>query len=374
MLEKNHNISIIFSMMALLLLSCSKKDTNPVIIVPSAPTNIQATAGDGKAIISFSPPVNNGGANIISYTVISNPGNISAAGVQSPITITGLTNGISYTFRVVASNSAGIGEYSIASNSVTPASIAITSKNCSILSISRFNNGSQSDYAMTVIYDFVNRPIKLILYDSLKKVKDYEANLSYQSDAIVIDQYQRFTIDPTTQQIKSFSTKENLADPKSDNLLYEYLYNDSGYLITKNQFINNSSKPIYTTKYTYNNNLLTSCIMVLASTNQKVLESTITYETSKLINNFIYNFPDGFESFKFSPLLNYGAKMRYPVKSMITKIYDPSKGTLLDTWTSNYSNYTYSADNTIIQGTHTGEYQQGFGLFYGKTVFNYSCK
>jgi len=357
------------------ILSCSKKDSSPVIVRPSAPTNIEATAGDGQATIRFSPPTNNGGANIIGYTVVSVPGNITASGLQSPITITGLTNGVTYQFKVVATNSSGIGDESVLSNSITPIAAIIVNRTCSVVSISRYNNGTQSDYAMTVFYDFVNRPVRMIMYDSLRKVKEYEASFVYQSDAIIIDQNQSFKIDPTTQHIKSFITRDNLADPKSDVFLYEYIYNDSGYLITKNKYINGSQKPIYTTTYVYdNNNLLIGCNMVLTSTNQKLLESTITYETSKIIKSFIYNFPDGFESFKFSPILNFGKKMKYPVKTMVTKLYDPSKNTLLDTWTSSFGSYSYTSDNYINQGTQTGDLQQGFGMFYGKTSFTYLCQ
>lgn len=373
MIARINKVNFNFLFFILFLLGCSKKDTTPSIVRPSAPTNIEATAGDGTATIRFSPPSNNGGANIISYTVISIPGNITATGLNSPITVTGLTNGTSYQFKVVATNSSGNGEESGLSNSIIPTAI-ISNKACFVTKISRYNNGNNSDYAMSIFYDYVNRPVRMILYDSVRKVKEYEASFVYQSDAIIIDQFQSFKIDPTTQKIRSFSTKENLADSKSDNYLYEYIYNDSGYLVTKNQYINGSLKPIYTTTYIYDNtNLLVGCNMVLASTNKKVLESTITYETSRIIKGSMYYFPDGFESYKFSPFLNYGKKMRYPIKTMVTKIYNPSNSDLLDTWSSSFNSYSYSADNYVAQGLHSGDLQQGFGLFYGKTSFTYLC-
>jgi len=88
--------------------------------LPGAPTGVTAIAGNGQATVSFTPPASNGGSAITSYTVTSNPGNITANGSASPITVTGLTNGTAYTFTVTATNAIGTGAASSPSNSVTP--------------------------------------------------------------------------------------------------------------------------------------------------------------------------------------------------------------------------------------------------------------
>lgn len=88
--------------------------------VPSAPTIGTATAGNGHATISFTPPASDGGAEVINYTVISSPGGITGTGASSPIILTGLTNGTAYTFTVTATNSVGTSIVSAESNSVTP--------------------------------------------------------------------------------------------------------------------------------------------------------------------------------------------------------------------------------------------------------------
>ncbi|HEY5601852.1 MAG TPA: fibronectin type III domain-containing protein, partial [Gammaproteobacteria bacterium] len=60
---------------------------------------------------------------ITGYTVTSSPGGLTGTGASSPITVTGLTNGTAYTFTVTATNSAGTGSASAASNSVTPMTV-----------------------------------------------------------------------------------------------------------------------------------------------------------------------------------------------------------------------------------------------------------
>ncbi|MFG0456833.1 putative Ig domain-containing protein [Shewanella mangrovisoli] len=89
-------------------------------VVPGAPVIGTATAGDAQASVSFTAPGFSGGAPISGYTLVSTPGGITASGGSSPIVISGLTNGTSYSFTVAATNSAGLGSASLASNTVKP--------------------------------------------------------------------------------------------------------------------------------------------------------------------------------------------------------------------------------------------------------------
>jgi hypothetical protein len=86
---------------------------------PEAPAEVTAVAGNAKATVSFVPEVAPGGYSI-SFTVTSNPGGISMQGASSPITVTGLKNGTSYTFTAEAINPAGASPASSPSNKVTP--------------------------------------------------------------------------------------------------------------------------------------------------------------------------------------------------------------------------------------------------------------
>ncbi|TXK70082.1 S-layer homology domain-containing protein [Paenibacillus sp. N3.4] len=90
-----------------------------------APTDITAEVVKGKsqATVSFKAPVKDGDSDITGYTVTSSPGGLEASGTGSPITVTGLTYGTTYTFTVVAINGVGSSVASAASNAVKPEAI-----------------------------------------------------------------------------------------------------------------------------------------------------------------------------------------------------------------------------------------------------------
>jgi hypothetical protein len=98
----------------------------PVVVTntaPGAPTGASANAGDRQAVVSWTPPGNDGGATINGYAVTSFPGGKTCTWSSGPLacTVTGLTNGTSYTFTATATNSVGTGPASAPATPVTPA-------------------------------------------------------------------------------------------------------------------------------------------------------------------------------------------------------------------------------------------------------------
>jgi hypothetical protein len=89
------------------------------VSVPDAPTIGTATAGASQVTVTFTPPASNGGAAITSYTVTSNTGGFTASGSASPIVVPMGSDKTAHTFTVTATNVAGTGAASAASNSVS---------------------------------------------------------------------------------------------------------------------------------------------------------------------------------------------------------------------------------------------------------------
>lgn len=85
--------------------------------IPTNPTNLTATSYNGYIILNWGLPLNNGGAELIEYEIYRN-NNLVATVTWTTLSYnsTGLTNGVSYEFYIIARNKNG---FSPQSNKVT---------------------------------------------------------------------------------------------------------------------------------------------------------------------------------------------------------------------------------------------------------------
>ena len=87
--------------------------------LPAAPRNVQAYIADSAGLISFDPPVNIRTAQVTEYIVKNLKTGVEKKAFSSPVVISGLKNGTSYTFSVAAKNSLGVSEVAV-TKSMTP--------------------------------------------------------------------------------------------------------------------------------------------------------------------------------------------------------------------------------------------------------------
>jgi len=124
---------------------------NDNLYVPDAPTIGTATGDDQSLSVTFTAPSDVGNDDITAYGASATDGTnvIGATGSSSPVTITGLTNGTSYTAQVWAINDYGNGPLSAASNSVT-AALDVAFVKTANNDIEKFNistTGNAADFA-----------------------------------------------------------------------------------------------------------------------------------------------------------------------------------------------------------------------------------
>ena len=103
----------------------SAMTASTIVGAPTVPQSVTATAGPQSATVHWTAPASDNGSGITGYVVTP----YLAAVAQSPRTfnstattqtVTGLTTGQTYSFRVAAKNARGTGPNSGASNPVRP--------------------------------------------------------------------------------------------------------------------------------------------------------------------------------------------------------------------------------------------------------------
>ncbi len=100
---------------------------------PGVPTGVSATSNaNTQSVVSWTAPSSTGGSAITAYVVsYSGDGgqtwqNATISVTSSPFTVTGLTNGTTYQFRVAATNAVGTGSFSSPAATGTPATTQTT--------------------------------------------------------------------------------------------------------------------------------------------------------------------------------------------------------------------------------------------------------
>jgi hypothetical protein len=130
---------------------------------PGAPTSVSGVRGDGSVTLSWTAPGSNGGSAVSDYRIEFASGGAystfsDGTSASTSATVTGLTNGTAYTFRVSAINAGGTGTASTASSAVTPLSVPSVPQSLSATSSNQrvvLNWNAPSSTGGSAITDYV---------------------------------------------------------------------------------------------------------------------------------------------------------------------------------------------------------------------------
>ena len=138
--------------------------------LPQSPRNVQAFTGDSSGLVSFDPPVNLRTAQISEYVIKNIKTGVEKKSLTSPVLMTGLKNGTSYTFSVVAKNALGTSD-PVITKTVTPqagwkSTVLDTTADGKSVASTTFNGQPAIAYTDTKSGD-----LKLATYDGKKWAK-----------------------------------------------------------------------------------------------------------------------------------------------------------------------------------------------------------
>ena len=211
-------------------------------------------------------------------------------------------------------------------------------------------------------------------FDSLSNTIEYITDPVYRNDSVYINADEYFIVDAD----KRITIMHGLLDPTDPfSLQFDvfYVYNPTGYLVTKNYFLTISpSIPFYRVDYTYAGaGNLSRMTAVNLPGGDLDMDADISYYSLTVPRRFIYTFPDEINYAQFTQFFNFGTRNFNAPKNIKVRNYDPGN-VVRDSIVSTFSNYRMSNDTYILSVQMGGDDQPSIPALAGMLKFSYKCK
>lgn len=229
-------------------------------------------------------------------------------------------------------------------------------------------------YALNTIFSSVGKAQSIEAVDSTTKQIDFTQPLVYSKDSVLFGNDQFIILD-SINRVKTFQLLEDPTDITSEIFVFRYKYDANGYLSEKVLSTKQTNTPLLTYTYTWSAGNLTRVEgkINVGPIAVRVFLAELTYDTSVEPLNFIYIFPEASESFIYLNAFNYGKKNKNLLKSM-TSIYYDQQGAQTDKYVTTIRNAKLTADKLVTEWIADGDSFDPYGIFVGKTRFDYFCR
>lgn len=212
---------------------------------------------------------------------------------------------------------------------------------------------------------------KVQVIDSLTNNVYINDNITYKGDTIFVGAG-GYMVKNSTGKVRLFRGPEDPTDPLSDSVDITFTYNSTGYLTRADYSYTGIPVTVLRSTYTYTGaNLTRAKTDLLFPSPETVITADLTY-TTQTVKNFIYTFPDAYYIYPYLPAFDFGNRPSNALQRVKTVYFDA--GVATDSAITNYKNYKLSNDGYVLEFFADGDYQDGMGIYDGRTKFNYFCK
>jgi hypothetical protein len=214
-------------------------------------------------------------------------------------------------------------------------------------------------------------------YDSLSSTIEYITDPVYTNDTVYFSPFnadEYFVVDANKRILKMHGLLDP-TDPFSLQFDVSYVYNTTGYLVTKTYYLTiTPTIPYLKVDYTYAGaGNLTHMTAVNLPVGDLHMDADLTYYSLTVPKRFIYTFPDEINYAQFTQFFNFGSRNFNAVKDMKVRNYDPGN-VVRDSLVSTFSNYSMSRDTYILSVQMGGDDQPSIPALAGKLKFSYHCR
>jgi hypothetical protein len=232
------------------------------------------------------------------------------------------------------------------------------------------NSGLGSISADINSLDIVN---KITRFDSLSNTIEFITTPVYTNDTVYINPDEYFVVD-VNKRITKLHALLDPTDPFSLQYDVFYVYNGTGYLISKDYFLSISPAFMYyQVIYTYTLGNLTHMTGTDHVTGDLIVDADVNYYSNIIPKQYLYIFPDEKAYPYFNQFFNYGVKNYNAIKKMTVRNYDPGN-VVRDSAVSSFSNYIMSRDTYVLSVQMDSVAQPSIPALAGKLSFSYKCK
>lgn len=213
---------------------------------------------------------------------------------------------------------------------------------------------------------------KITRFDSLSNTIDFIGAPTYTNDTVYINPDEYFVVDAN----KRIAKQHGLVDPTDPGSLQfdqYFLYNASGYLVTKNYFLTLfPTTPLHRVDYTYESGNLVRMTRTNMATGDLEVDADLSYYAYIIPKRYIYIFPDEKDYADYTQFFNFGTRNFNAIKKMTVRNFDPGN-VVRDSAVSTFSNYIMSRDTYIFSVQMGGDAQPSLPAQAGKLSFSYHC-